>query len=853
MVVQYVKSACRIVLASLMAVFMPCSLTAAQTAGQLPIAKDQQRIVDSPGELHAWLENMYVHHKFSFDEISAVTGMPANDVPGLLQEHGITQDPAPRPNDRMLVLPYPGGRHPRIGFLDGAIAPQRETKLSVFCPWDSTSYAVMDVPEAIWSNLGLTYLAHTHIDTVWSKQGVGLKQLEWEKQGHNYSLVRTLPNGIEFGVKVIPLKDHVRMKMWLTNGTDNLLTDLRVQNCVMLGGVAGFTQQTNDNKQYTDGYAIGHSQDKSRWIISGWDPIHRTWGNKNCPCLHSDPKFDDCPPGETRWLRGWFSFYEGDDIKTELARIEATGWRTHPLHHVTGNLVGKVVDANSRAILPSRVYVQDIETGEYHFARSTAVAGSAVPYDKQMGRSASIERHTCLSADGFQLDVPPGKYLVTASHGKEYSLATQEVTVGEQRENVELEIQGFVDMPSLGWYSGDTHVHRSMDELPTAMLAEDLNVALPLNYWVRDSRETPSSQGEIYAPAPIEVDATHVIYPINTEYEIFTVDGKRHTQGAVFVLNHRRPLQLTAPPVTAIAQVSREQNALLDLDKHSWNWSLMAIPVMGVDLFELSNNHHWKTGFGFSKWTVENAPPDWPLIERVDDGFTEKGWTHFGFETYYRLLNCGFRLRVSAGNASGVHPVPLGHGRVYVHTGSSFSYQSWISGLDQGHSFVTQGPLLDVRFNDALPGTTWKTEADETAIRVTGTIDSQRPITSAEIVRNGVVISTIDVQPELTASKSYRVHLDETISIAGSGWLALRCFEQPAKNAPAGKIVFAHTNPVFVDSASGPLEPRPTDAQYFFDRMTAEIERNRGILSPSALDEYRQAKQIYGKLLGKAK
>src|SRR5262249_23867515 len=88
-----------------------------------------------------------------------------------------------RSDDVLLVLPYPGGRHPRIGFLEGAIRPQRETKVSVFTPWDDTSYVVADVPEAIWSNLGLTYLAHTHVPTVWTKQGVELEPLEWNRRG----------------------------------------------------------------------------------------------------------------------------------------------------------------------------------------------------------------------------------------------------------------------------------------------------------------------------------------------------------------------------------------------------------------------------------------------------------------------------------------------------------------------------------------------------------------------------------------------------------------------------------------------------------------------------------------------
>ena len=117
------------------------------------------------------------------------------------------------------------------------------------------------------------------------------------------------------------------MTMFLKNGTGQPLSDLRVQNCVMLKGAEGFDQQTNDNKKFVEGYAVAGSLDGTRWIISGWDPIHRAWGNAPCPCLHSDPKFPDCPPGETQHLRGWLSFYQGTDLDAELKRIEATGWR----------------------------------------------------------------------------------------------------------------------------------------------------------------------------------------------------------------------------------------------------------------------------------------------------------------------------------------------------------------------------------------------------------------------------------------------------------------------------------------------------------------------------------------------
>ncbi len=300
----------------------------AQEANALPLAGDQIRVAHSDIELRNWLENMVWYHRFSPIEISAVTGLDEQAIEGKLAELNISHANRPaRDANKLLVLPYPGGRHPRAGFLDGAIAPQRETKLSVFCPWDDNSYAVIDVPEAIWSNLGLTYLAHTHIDTIWTVQRTRLEQLEWIQQGDTYSLTRILPNKLEFGVKVSPFQSHLRMSMWLTNGTSEPLSDLRVQNCVMLGAMRSFDQQSNENKLFLNGYATAHNPAKDRWVVTAWDPVNRTWGNRDCPCLHSDPKFPDCAPGETKWLRGWFSFYEGNDIESELARIEQTGWR----------------------------------------------------------------------------------------------------------------------------------------------------------------------------------------------------------------------------------------------------------------------------------------------------------------------------------------------------------------------------------------------------------------------------------------------------------------------------------------------------------------------------------------------
>ena len=299
----------------------------------LPARSDEPSNARPPrdeGDLVYWLRNMS-WHRYTSEEMADATGLDVAAVKAALHRLELENVAPPKRTSSapLRVLPYPGGRHPRIGFLDGAIRPQRETKVSIFTPWDDDSYVVVDVPEALWSHLGLTYLAHTHIPTLFDKQGTKLEPLEWDRSDKNGTLriARRLPNGISFGAVVKPGADAVRMELTLTNGTSETLRDLRVQNCVMLKGAVGFTALTNANKLFQKPYVACRSDDGAKWIITAWEPCDRPWANAPVPCLHSDPKFPDCPPSQSRRLTGWLSFYQGTNITAELARIDKTAWR----------------------------------------------------------------------------------------------------------------------------------------------------------------------------------------------------------------------------------------------------------------------------------------------------------------------------------------------------------------------------------------------------------------------------------------------------------------------------------------------------------------------------------------------
>ena len=252
-------------------------------------------IVATRADLTYWTANMRAHH-YTPAEMAEVVGMsPAEISP-------------PKAGEAQRVLPYPGGRPLRIGFREGAINPLRGTKATVFLPWDPASYVVIDLPEAIFSNLGLLFLAHTHVPTIWNDKNVVIENTDWVREKDGLRSGWKLPNQVSFGAQVRPGEDRIEMELWLRNGTAEPLEKLRTQICVLLKEAVGFNAQTNANKTYGNPEVTVRSADGKRSIVTAWERCGRSWGNTACPCMHSDPILPDCAPGQTVRVRGHLLF-----------------------------------------------------------------------------------------------------------------------------------------------------------------------------------------------------------------------------------------------------------------------------------------------------------------------------------------------------------------------------------------------------------------------------------------------------------------------------------------------------------------------------------------------------------------
>lgn len=535
---------------------------------------------------------------------------------------------------------------------------------------------------------------------------------------------------------------------------------------------------------------------------------------------------------------------------------------------------------NEGSLVAARLYIEG-PPGTFHFARSANPMGTAVKYDVKRSETCR-EQHVTLSAHPFEVDLLPGEYTFTAERGHEYYAAQSKVIVPETGEipGVSLELNRWIDMAARGWYSGDTHLHRKLEDVPNIVAAEDLHVALPLTYWVRGAYERPEefpvsgnpepkliTIEEPFPPTFNRQPLKRFIWPINTEYELFTVNKKSHTQGAVLVLNHKTPLKPGAPPVGPLSQAAREEGAIFDLDKHTWNWTPMIVPVMKADLFELANNHIWRTEFLNKSWTADVLPKDWE-IETDPQGYTERGWIDWGFKTYYAYLNCGFRMRPTGGTGSGYHPVPAGFGRVYVQCPGEFTYEKWIEGLNAGRSFVSTGPMLDVTINGQPPGSIIRADGP-LEITVKGqTFSATSDRTLLQVVANGEIIGGSETIATRSGGQSLKGPIigNEFIAtnhLARSSWVCVRFLEyrdvesvtsgnrertEPIKTS---RFRYAHTAPVYIE-IDGPIKPRKREVNYFIQRMEQEIARNTGVLADDEVAEYRKALEIYQEIAKRA-
>jgi hypothetical protein len=355
------------------------------------------------------------------------------------------------------------------------------------------------------------------------------------------------------------------------------------------------------------------------------------------------------------------------------------------------------------------------------------------------------------------LGIDPSNKTAKIFHGFEYKPKTVQI---QEDGIVNVSLDRWINMPDLGWYSGQTHIHTTDAGMPV-----QFNKHWPLVAYAEDLHvsEILTLKGEW---------DTHAIYA--NEYPM----GKRKAfSTANYLINYGEEYRNN--PYGHLA--------LIGLD-------YLIQPISSGALGELAGADYPPNSYILDEALKQGAI----TIAAHFGNYITKGkeittpWPSTGFEmpvdvalgkiqlaeiygaggkldVWYELLNCGFRIPATAGPDWALKDTP----RVYVFLGDKpFTLNNWRDGLKKGQSFITKGPMLFFEVNGQKAGSAINVKNGVVKLNVKANAVNLTGAQPVEIIFNGKVMAE-------------GVNLDTTITVTDSGWISARTED-------------AHSNPVYI-------------------------------------------------------
>ena len=440
----------------------------------------------------------------------------------------------------------------------------------------------------------------------------------------------------------------------------------------------------------------------------------------------------------------------------------------------SGRIQIEVKDAQTGALVPARLGLYDA-TGRTPLPSDQALLIHRYADETRLLWVAprliwpSPQRQAFYASGSYESQVPAGTYELVATKGPEYRVFRSSVDVKPGQTNrVTVELQRYINQPSRGWYSGDTHLHlmREQTQDPAVwgqVTAEDVHVGNLLEMgnivtthyrqpawgkagrYLRDGHLIASGQED-----PRTTERGHTIHhnlqkPIHLPPEEFFAYHKvfeaSHSQGGVSgyahmaqIFNGRRGLSLDAP-------------------------------------FELVD-----------------------FIEVLQGG-------RLGVDNWYPYLNLGFRINPAAGSDYPYYGPSLpGVERYYVKLDAPFDPDAWYASFKAGHVFVTNGPMLDFTINgQGMGNEIHVARGARLDIAASSQLnpDFDKP-GRLDLIVQGDVIATERAD---ISDGGDRIELRKELTADRSMWIAVRATgarEVPAQGPVQELGAVAHSAPIYV-------------------------------------------------------
>jgi TolB protein len=711
----------------------------------------------------------------------------------------------------------------------------------------------------------LTDDEHLYLDPVFSPDGSKVAYVSTSPNGYYNVYVRPIENGQWSGEAIAITQDHKYPKdrlyfgewdmnitpAWFPNSEELLLVSNRevplgsgdvlrvpVEEDGILKATTVLAEQTLyrtrpdvsiDSKRFVYSSTGGAADQFSNLYVqptTGGHPYKLTFFQNDA--FH--PRWS--PDGE------WIAFISNVGGLPKLALLETYGGEQKIIDlserrwkRPTGMLKVRTRHKDTVEIVGARVYL-------------TAADGKAYAPANSYARVSGSHDNMFHSSGEFELELPVGPVELLFTKGFEFKPKKRAARIEtNETTSFDIELEQFSDFAARSWYSGSTHVHmnyggnlhNSYENLLMISEAEDQDLLLH-QIANKDNRildyQFFEPGGEIHSSS-----TENQMLVVGQEYRppfwghVFMFGMKDHLISPFANGYEGTGIGSPYPSNTDMLRKARNQGAWVGY-----------VHAFHGDGDPLENDLDHAKGF-----MVDAALGTTDAVEWADSN-------RAGFYPMYAIWNNGLRVSVCGGedSISNLHWTKLvGSFRTYVYTfAKGLKMKDWFDGLKNGHAFVSNGPLIDFKVDDRIPGETVKLPSSGGILEIAAEVKSIAPLEKVLLVFNGEVVEEFLLEGDRTHFE-YR----KAYTVIESGWYHLRAEGNPEDRFPLDALYAqAFTNPVWIEVGDQPIRNRES-AEYsirWIEQLRGLIEDDLGWRSQSEKDhvfgQFEEAKAIFRSL-----
>lgn len=480
-------------------------------------------------------------------------------------------------------------------------------------------------------------------------------------------------------------------------------------------------------------------------------------------------------------------------------------------------------------------------------------------------------------ADGEKVGLPEGEYRLRFTRGPEYLVKRRTLRVGRDPVEVELQLDRWIDPSTMGWWSGDHHIHAAgcahyteptkgvhADDMIRHCLGEDLKIGANLTWGPCFDYQKQFFTGKI---DPVSQ------YPYLLRYDVEVSGFGSHQSGHLCLLRLRRQIPEGGDskhhwPTLCLNTLrwAKKQGAVVGPAHSGWG--------LAVDSKELPNYQIPPfDGIGANEYIVdvthEVPGPDGEPVPAVDFLSTVDTPYPWELNIWYHTLNCGFRTRVSGEtDFPCIYGDRVGLGRAYVRVDGPLTYDKWCEGIRRGRAYVSDGysHLIDFQVEDVsvgYGGSELLLDAPATIVasaRVAARLDAEpqgefqnlpvdeKPYWHLERARIGdsrevlveLIVNGRPVAEERIVADGSLQDIAFETQIDRSSWIAMRILPS------------SHTNPVFVIVGGAPVRASRRSAQWCLDGVDRCWSQKQRFIADAEMDDalaaYEHAREVYRRI-----